>query len=62
MELRDSLKLVGLRAFVDNPDLMAGNAGAHTTMIDSAGSAPVGMAVFSKHYFARSASTPLQFP
>jgi hypothetical protein len=54
-ELGDSLRSIGIRAFVDKEDLHAGDHSGDV-MLGSANSAPVGVAVFSPHFFDKARS------
>ena len=51
-ELRNSLRMIGIRAFVDHEDLQGGDH-AVDIMLGSADSAPVGLAVFSPAFFRK---------
>jgi hypothetical protein len=51
-ELRRDLHTLGISAFLDQDELQAGD-NATDMMINTANSAPVGVAVFSSHYFRK---------
>ena len=51
-ELRNSLRMIGIRAFVDKDDLQGGDH-AVDIMLRSADSAPIGLAVFSPAFLKK---------
>lgn len=52
-ELRDDLKELGIHAFVDKEDLRAADT-ADDIMLRAARTAPIGLAIFSREFFAKS--------
>ncbi len=56
-ELRQDLRFIGIRAFVDKDDLQAGDRAEHI-MLELAKAAPIGVACFSCNYFQKVCFSP----